>query len=369
MTDWTDLPDDVLGSIARRVTLITDYIRFGAVCTSWRSVANANRPHLLHQLPWLLLPADNTVCSMNRRVYTLAESRLAHFHLPVPHNKLCVGSVGRWLLTVDSRLDIKVFNPFAGAEILLPRLYLFSKLDPIKLLSKIVLSSPPTSPEDRNFVAAAICGRTLAFWKPGEETWKPLDCQVENIEDIIFYKQQFYAVDSYGKVLACDLDSPQPDAIEFAPRPNPEPTEEKRYLVESSEGDLLQVERRIVVGEKTDYQTVGFEVFKLCTVEEPRDHGRSWNRVSDLKSDILFLGHNASFSLSPAHFPSVKGNCIYFTDDYYRDPYYYSSDHFLGAIDMGIFDMEKQTLRPHYVRKLTEVFCVPPIWVTPILPF
>ncbi|XP_068638702.1 F-box protein SKIP23-like [Aristolochia californica] len=362
MTDWTDLPEDVLGSIARRIPLITDFIRFGAVCSSCRSVAATNRQHLLHQFPWLLLPADNTVCSMKRRVYTLSDSRVANFHLPVPHNKRCVGSIGGWLVTVDSRLDIKIFNPFSGGEIPLPRLCLLSKLDPIELLSKVVLSSPPTSAVDRNFIAAAICGQMLAFWKPGEETWNPLDCDVENIEDIIYHKEQFYAVDNFGKVLVCDLASPIPDATEFAPRPNPVPIVRTRYLVESSEGDLLQVERSIVVGEKTDYETIGFEVFKLCSNDGPR-----WSRITDLNSEILFLGHNASFSLSACHFPSLKGNCIYFTDDYYRDPYYYSSDHFLGAIDMGIFDMEKQTVRPHYVRNAGEVFCVPPIWITPVL--
>lgn len=56
---WSNLPFDILIDISRRVHAPTDYVRFLAVCKSWRDTlpAASCRPSLL---PWLLSRRDNT---------------------------------------------------------------------------------------------------------------------------------------------------------------------------------------------------------------------------------------------------------------------------------------------------------------------
>ena len=54
--DWTQLPRDILETVSKNLTIYTDYLRFQAVCHTWRISVPKIPHHLPPQLPWLMLP-------------------------------------------------------------------------------------------------------------------------------------------------------------------------------------------------------------------------------------------------------------------------------------------------------------------------
>ncbi|XP_050212015.1 uncharacterized protein LOC126662163 isoform X2 [Mercurialis annua] len=53
--NWSDLDSDLLSEIIDRISCLRDFIIFGAVCKSWRSVASPEKFNKSTKVPWLLL--------------------------------------------------------------------------------------------------------------------------------------------------------------------------------------------------------------------------------------------------------------------------------------------------------------------------
>lgn len=89
----------------------------------------------------------------------------------------------------------------------------------------------------------------MAFCKVGDKKWRLLkksETSAGDYIDGIYYKEQFYIVDEFGKIYVCDpLTSPQPQLKEFYPQ-NPHSDinyVEKWYLVECG-GELYEILRK-----------------------------------------------------------------------------------------------------------------------------
>uniref|UniRef100_A0A0D9XGW2 RRM domain-containing protein n=1 Tax=Leersia perrieri TaxID=77586 RepID=A0A0D9XGW2_9ORYZ len=85
---WADLPIDLLGAISRRLHVAGDFVRFHAVCTSWR-LAHPQNPPLF--LPWLLSPRDATGHRTARCVLSNSSRRAATPRLRVPDTRIVIG--------------------------------------------------------------------------------------------------------------------------------------------------------------------------------------------------------------------------------------------------------------------------------------
>ncbi|KAK9265892.1 hypothetical protein L1049_007125 [Liquidambar formosana] len=107
--------------------------------------------------------------------------------------------------------------------------------------------------------------------------------------------------------------------------------------------------------------TVSFKVYKLLSSEQ------KWTRVKSIGNFAVFLGSNSSFSLCTMDSPSLKGDCIYFTDDRITD----ETDEIDSqrGHDMGIYDLKNKTFEPLYPDS-SELIQPPPFWppfwITPI---
>ncbi|PIA45994.1 hypothetical protein AQUCO_01600335v1 [Aquilegia coerulea] len=366
--DWLELPEDALFQIVFKFIDVKDYIRFGAVCHSWRSFYIENRYHLLRQPPLLMLATQLNQDDQTRSFYNLIEKKIVNSQLPVPHNLFISGSSHGWLVTVSENHQVSLFNPFASVnnEIKLPPLTTFQRgeADGFEFahgfrgfLKKVVLSANPTS--NHNYVAMAIYGgcSRLAFYRPGDKAWTSLPLEFY-AQDIIYFGEQFYIVSAKGGVYTCDLNDPQPSLSSIAPFLPLIPS--KRYLVESS-GQLLQILRFTDYNEDENahgyyyYFNDGFYVFKLNPIK------LKWIKIDSLQGRVLFLGNNSSFAISAFDFPGCKPNTIYFTDDYYEG---YHEQQF-GPHDIGIFNIEDRTLEQHYPITSNTVFPAP-IWVEPL---
>ncbi|PIA65127.1 hypothetical protein AQUCO_00100553v1 [Aquilegia coerulea] len=363
--DWLELPDHILCLIADKLLHTKDFILFGAVCRSWRSIYSENKHTRSHQLPFLMLSSEDNTDNQTRSFYSLTEKRYLNYQVPVPHNKFCRGYSHGWFVTVCENHQVSLLNPFSSVsnEIHLPPLTAFeydkksgTPLTPY-YISKAVLSANPGSSLD--YVVMATYGGfdRLAFFKPGDKAWTSFDSKYRFFLDVIYYRDQFYVVNCDGEVFACDLNLTRPKLSRVAPCLVTGAI--KNYLVESS-GDLLQVLRDTnFENEGHNYFNGGFEVFKLDLVKN------KWNHINSLDGRVLFLGENSSFSLAASDFPGCKPNAIYFTDDYFEG--YADNEEFgIGPHDMGIFNLENQSHEPHYPTK-SNMIIPAPIWVEPML--
>ncbi|ONK71569.1 uncharacterized protein A4U43_C04F10040 [Asparagus officinalis] len=155
----------------------------------------------------------------------------------------------------------------------------------------------------------------------------------------------------------------------FVGPPNYVYTRQRFYLVESLDGDLLQIWRdESWVTPDGDYdgelssglihETQGFTVFRL----DPK--GRAMVRLERLEEGTaLFLGDNRSMLLKTRELPELKENCIYFTDG--ESEQYIS--HRRMRRDVGVFDMKDGVVQPLYPRDspINRLTWPPPVWLTP----
>ncbi|KAF5198529.1 hypothetical protein FRX31_011888 [Thalictrum thalictroides] len=194
---------------------------------------------------------------------------------------------------------------------------------------------------------------------------------VNLFEEVIFFKNQFYAINCVGVVVVCDigdgLDSPKASIL-TEELPKSSCFQQNYYLVECWGQLLLVVKSVLDFGYDPDdekiemklpaYKTQKFDVYKLDF------SNRKWEQVNSLGEYCLFLGFSTSVSVPVTNNSgTLKKNCIYFTDDFL---YGYRGFGIPGGSDMGVFDMEDKSIQPHY-RGESTCYYSPPIWLIPTL--
>ncbi|PIA42647.1 hypothetical protein AQUCO_02000235v1 [Aquilegia coerulea] len=375
--NWLDLPEEITDNIARRLTDIDDYVRFGFVCKTWQSIVFS---HTTKEKNWnrfsplLLLPENENNTDQDqadnnhvRKFFSLSSKKIVNVNLPEIQRSRCFGSPFGWLFTVGLDLNIHLMNPFTHCQVTLPSQPMFQNqydifIEPGKLRRMFVtkfalLSSKPHSKHGCVVMAIYSKYSVLAFARPGDKTWTPLDCPKESHKDIYSYNGQFYAISSNGILRICEIDTPHPRTIDFMPPPAKIKPWEMFYLVGMS-GDLHLVVRLFDTDEdapegiyrcKAEY----FEVYKLDF------HSKKWIELSDLGDYALFVGTNTSFAISTSGYPGLKRNSVYFTDDTMEC---YKSG---GGRDMGIFDFQTKNFTHFYAGSDILSSFSPPLFFVP----
>ena len=396
MSNWADLPFDIVSEIMRRLSFFDDIIIVSAVCKSWQSsIHSLEKYPLPPSSPWLMLAEESEQgndkeSETTRSFFNLLDTKVYDFNLPEIVGRKCFGTSLGWLVSIGIDLQIKLFHPLSKHQISLPPQPTFfyqphCELDPKYLrdmfVSKFVLSRSPWNSLTHEYdgdcviVASYEESNKLAFTRPGYKAWIDIESSwCRCFVDIAFYKGKFYVVEHRGEVSVCCIDNNEKARIEtIAAAPKEIINLAQLYLVESS-GDLLLVQR-IRGGflyscfedefEKQDmindnqYVTIGFTVLKLkrCT-EAGSKYKYNWVKADNLGDQALFVGDNKSVSLSASSFNGCKANCIYFTDDSLFD---YDVTINGGGYDMGIFSMEDGTIKDHYPGQSLSYFSTP-LW-------
>ncbi|XP_077223897.1 F-box protein SKIP23-like isoform X2 [Tasmannia lanceolata] len=370
MGKWSEIPNELLEMVVDRLPLI-DHIRFGAVCSSWYQVTKENHHRLdfQDQLPLMIIPDKER--NETRGFYSITKNKVYNIQLPEFHGKWCCVSSKGWVVTIDESGNVHLLNPFTSTQIQLPSLNRFPdnqhSTNPevprnYRYIVKTVLSANPISTQDYIVATIVTYDWKLSFYKPGDEKWTTINNEWIHYEDVIYYKDKFYAITNHNAVVTCDfasIDNPKFTVI----TPPFEGGIDRRYLVESS-GKLLKVER--FCEWNPDYEldrdgnvvqpcpewvcrTDWFDVFELDEVT------REWILIESLGDEMLFVGYSNSFSLSASDFPQGKGNCIYFTDNSENLPEW--------GLDNGVFNLEDKSVKPFYPSSSTWI--TKPIWVPP----
>ncbi|KAJ4829676.1 hypothetical protein Tsubulata_047994 [Turnera subulata] len=344
--DWTSLPHDMLHEILTRLgRTSSDLVRFGSVCTSWRLVAKQDR-RVLHGIVGLLVRGDIETRDqfLSLKKILSRNKNLMMCNLPLVSIPAYLGSYQGWLLLNSPEDDgLTVMNPVTRVKFLLPPLP-----DP---LHKVCFSSTPSSTS--LCYVLAICfvkgpRTSVAYCKIGDRAWTDIAAatlppeETNDYYDAVFHKGKFYVLRRNGGLCVCDISVSPPTMAKLVDR-LPPPIQHlqvksiwyKFYLVEAG-GDLLLVYRWCNRGCTLGPGDRKFEVIRLSL-----DSVWKWNYVQDLGEYALFVGQGQPFALSELEAPDqVKGNCIYFLDDWGTSGNSYFQDCEKGVFSLCTGDFE-----------------------------
>ncbi|KAL3626002.1 hypothetical protein CASFOL_029551 [Castilleja foliolosa] len=261
--------------------------------------------------------------------------------------------------------------PHLPAKHTLPRI-VDHQLQPSEIRKLVMCGNPSKDPNYTVLAMHSIWFRTsIAFCRPGDVKWADLGSELETCYDVVCCDttKTAYILGPGPIVEAWDMNGPGPIkkmVIEVA-CPTKLACDGERfpsdlysnqwYLALSESRQLFLAVRYIgefvrpydgkVVHESdtlTDYaseplvcpyKTVGFSVFKYDW------DGKKWDDVESLGDDCaMFVGGNESMMVS-AKDKGVKGNAIYFTDDYWDRM---NEDCSYGGHDNGVFYMGGGTM-------------------------
>ncbi|XP_057250335.1 uncharacterized protein LOC130591282 [Beta vulgaris subsp. vulgaris] len=260
---------------------------------------------------------------------------------------------------------------------------------------------PSSSSSDLQVAMIYDLYKYIAFWRPGQQQWiKPnMDIDVRQIEDVCFFKGEFYSIDIYSRVIAFGSELPKrpPRIIADLKSQGLVPCAHRYYIVafDQNESTLLIVHKDVY--ELPDVYntnnnnaawnwTESFHLIEL-NVEVPdvyntnnNNAARNWTEsfqlielnvddgkaklIHNLGNRALFVGYNSTFfvdSLSDQCKRGCRPNSIYFTDDNYEK--YYTLG---GGKDIGIFCLRegKRIEQPLYEGGPSQCsYVAPPTWV------
>ncbi|KAK9130435.1 hypothetical protein Sjap_010922 [Stephania japonica] len=311
----TELPDDVLHSIVRRLRSLVCFAAFRSVCKSWRSFFLQHYSYLVPpRPPWWMLPAKSND-STHPTIYNLYafDNDIQFYNCKIPDNcEMFIGSSGTWLIFIDSKgSKLQVWNPLSLSNISLP--FLRRREKGINIYKKLIFScTGPLIKNDADLLFGLVYNaNNLAYMKFGDKEWTivKIDCfprpstKTERIHDLVLYNGRFFFVNQCGVVFACEENAHAPcdqdyhyrcpvkviklmDPVNITSREKPTPNAKifKYYLVEIK-GKLM-----LVIRFSTFNANLGskFSVFKLDFSK------KKWEVVSrrDLEDFSLFLNGN-----------------------------------------------------------------------------
>jgi hypothetical protein len=350
MSQWADLPKELLEMISKRLDLRVEVLRFRAVCSSWR--CSVSPPSFDQEIPpfFLKLPPPIRAPNPIFAGAILMQTTICRMEFLCNYsNSSCSLSKSSLVKVGESKHGkLQLFHPLSNQEtndsfISLNLLDLkFVQLSKACLLkwpggisvfgiNKVVvfpLSGGCIDNCELGILAIYHEGK-LGYWRYGDKEWTLLDDRNFEYDDIIVYKGQFYVVDRWGTVSWIDSSL---KVIQYSP-----PLYGcggQKNLVESC-GDLYVVDRYLDGERRTwkDYEdvmdtngnplrfsrlmskarpmAVDFRVYKLD------EEWGTWVDIKSLDDRIFILGIDCSFSVSCRDLSGGKGNCIYFYDSLY----------------------------------------------------
>ncbi|KAJ4772603.1 F-box protein skip23 [Rhynchospora pubera] len=252
--DWAHLPPEVVELISERVKSITDYVRFRAVCSPWRTTALPKpRQRLPPQLPWLMLPHcwnDLSWVSFD----DVWESKTRRFHLPVTRDMEFCGCYCGWIMVADHLgKEVLLVNPLIQTRIQLPpfeapvrrlgddsdvpyynTLFIYSRGYSGSFASgKMIFSTDLTDP---NCLITVLLGGSWGICcRIGDPYWTRVDCCLSHqssYSDVTYYNGRFYFLYDYDEGIAI-IDS---NGHEERIAPMPDLRRVRKYFVEGKSG-------------------------------------------------------------------------------------------------------------------------------------
>ncbi|XP_008807216.2 F-box protein At1g10110-like [Phoenix dactylifera] len=361
---WADLCPDLVGRIAGRLLTVTDFVRFRAVCRSWR--ASVRPSDLQPHLPWLMLQYNPD--SDTRQFHCLATGAVYHLSLPEAQGKRVIGANHGWLILVQENTSIiNLLNPLTRSCFTLPP----STFTGDKVGHAIITSSPNTPSGTctvvillkQNCHLVAYCSGDGGRWGPWAVVNTGLPSDVYGAYDVAFHRRKFYIVNSHAEVAIVDVSPPAATATRLQSAELPFPLDddimmEKAFLAVSDDQLLLFVFFSMVESddesEEPNRPLISFDIFRLEETGQP-----SWVGVRSMPDQTVFKCNAQVVVVRTGMFPGIRKNCLYFA---------FCNNGELAVQTIRVFDMENwhsecRSLRPDSL----PVFGIDPVWLVPSL--
>ncbi|KAF6140831.1 hypothetical protein GIB67_042244 [Kingdonia uniflora] len=291
--DWFQLPVDLIGDIAKRISHIEDFVSFGSVCKSWHSVTlDKNCRSGIRDLPWVMFPEEamfaEEVLTDRNTFYSLSTKKTYYSHLPKIlhelHSCLRISRFG-WLM-VREYMKTNLLNPLSRVRIQLPSLELEERF-----FNAVLSASPLSSTSHDNCIVMIINKYQdgLLFCRPGDNSWTTLEQDSMprhsygyGFCSIVYFKCQFYALTYDSELWICDVSIPRPKASKLMPDNVASPIEIHSmwlngfFLVEV--GDEL-----LLVYQKMDRDLIGDIAKRVSHIEDFIKFGavcKAWRSVT-----------------------------------------------------------------------------------------
>ncbi|KAF9620852.1 hypothetical protein IFM89_015093 [Coptis chinensis] len=383
-TEWSQLPQDLLDQITKKIPSTIDLVRFRSVCSTWRSSITYPIHTFPNKIPIRPSNFDSGLFHLSKRLI---------LHVSSPSNQQNEG----WIIKLeqdDSNLS-HLLNPLSESKIqplpeTFPKHFDILNLRVFELCQEYVLRyadkwplsfagdvyrekvifspTPPWSNEMDYVIMTIHVSGKLALFRLKDNVWSIIDEMPNPYEDVIHFKGRFYAVDGTGRavVVAPDLTISEVAGPVFGG--------DKKYLVEM-DGELLLVDRylkngnddlnfwndnEIYVPNDDTYvmdTTLLFIVYRLDKWE------KTWVELKNLGDRLLFLSDNCSFCAPASDLYGSKGNCIYFTDRYFQS--FKVEETAFNRHSIGVFSLENGSIAPlASYAGYSQLFWPPPMWIT-----
>ncbi|KAJ3691059.1 hypothetical protein LUZ61_020223 [Rhynchospora tenuis] len=311
--DWSSLLPELLNFIAKNLSEISDFVRFRAVCTTWRlSTLITDFPP---KFPWILdkrqYPYEpymhfySTTCN---KVYTIHASKSL--------GKKSIGSSQGYVLICDKPTTTKqkshntcqfsLLNPLNNHEFPLPPCDFgsYSNFYPI---------SPQQYQIGVNvvFLDLGFPGYKLIFCCLGQDqdNW----CELKSGYDVDFQffhlKSMLFTVKEYTGVIEV-TDFTSGTLIYVIPPVENFVVEAHYYLIDAS-GDILMVFQR-----SDSPQELYDDWFDIYRLDLSRNSSPCWVKVNNIGNQALFIDSYGGFALEANDFAGVKANYIYYIEPY-----------------------------------------------------
>ncbi|KAM7261284.1 hypothetical protein ACFE04_026759 [Oxalis oulophora] len=377
---WSELPEEIVTSIAVLLDTEEDAARIRAVSSFWRSsIAPPTIKFPLSQpLPGL---SDDNNLGLG---FKLSASLFYHLKLPASSSSSTAsqnGNVGSsstqrgWLVRVKemeggTRI---VSNPFGGRIDISPphfvpdpkelnslkfrisevsrSFHLIQQFDIPSLrdskIVKVILSSRPASTEKDYLVISLTSEGKLLYNKLGEDKWEIMQglegSYISHVraDDILEYKDYFYFTGTnqfIGKVdYSCHIVGAGMHPVYCCmQRPC------RTYLVKSKE-DLLLVCQCCCLRRYPSKIHPPFDVKIFKLVDDER---LKWEKVENLDDQVIFICDDCSFSILAKDFPGMIRNCVYFALDFPLDFVDNAVSKAWNAFNIFVFHVEGRSFLP-----------------------
>ncbi|KAJ4752991.1 F-box family protein [Rhynchospora pubera] len=329
--NWSELPEDLIHLIAKKLPDLVDFIRFRAVCETWRSSAPLSDPP--HQLPWLLELFKRKLChrTLRRRQKYYSVSSGQTLTIPFTDGRPLLwswidgGAFSHYLAFNDVDYIVSFLNPLTNDRFSLPAMtrplhygtpwMVWTGTDPIRDRCVVVV--------DRDRTLSNEIGG-WCFYDPCNNEWVD---QKGFFYASCYWKGKFFSTspnqatevfDAYSKELLHEIPPPEDEVLtdktdELAWRLR------RSYLVVSS-GVILRVSW--FCGSKR--KAVEKSVFHISRLDfETADGKPCWVRITDIGDQILFLQEMHGFSVTARSSTGFRQICIYFILPKKFTPYMY----------------------------------------------
>ncbi|KAJ4772837.1 F-box domain-containing protein [Rhynchospora pubera] len=306
--DWSFLHPDLIRLTSRKLTDISDFVRFRVVCKRWRRAVHAS--DLAPQLPWIM----DDHWGFNKgylRFYSLLTNKTYTVNVDqyfYPDHRYILGSIYNYIPIYNwETRECSLFNPLTNEELSLPR-----------AKSEECQSCVPSDQSSRYVCVTNTPNGLDAFLyscQLGDLKWTSIQ-PVSNLDiggklfldsGFALYDEMFYANDwETGCTKVINLVTRT--AVCVVPRPEPELGVPVCLVV--SFGEILRV------CQYHKYKTEKPYYFDIYRLELGKRDGNvvhpCWTKIDRIGNQFLFLHEDPGCAFRADDFPGFIGNSIYF---------------------------------------------------------